>query len=142
MQGSPRYYEFSGKIGPLGIVAVLLSGGAASIILGFVYAYAVFFIPFVYVNFLFTIFFGMGIGMAIGWGARIGKARSGAFIALAGLGFGLVGEYFQWCKYLGIDKPIKIASPGQLLEVLGGMAETGVWSIFGFSSSFPSVLSS
>ncbi len=136
MQKSLGYYEFSGKIGPLGVITVLLPGVVASIVLGFIYAYAIFFIPFVYINFFITVFFGAGIGAAVGWGARIGKVRNGAVIALAGLGFGLVGECFQWWKWVEIgvaSASIKVTSAGQLIEVIQAIAENGAWSIFGFT---------
>ncbi len=75
-------YTHSGRMGLASIVLGPAAGLAAGILLALLYQYAVYYIPFIYVNFLLTLALGAGIGLACGFALKFGKCRNGA-VALA-----------------------------------------------------------
>ncbi len=54
-------------------------GSLVGAVLGVIYSFAICYIPFIYLNLLFTIGFGMGIGFALSWAARVTQVRSSTF---------------------------------------------------------------
>ena len=62
MKTNERYYQESGIIGAQGILLLSLAGILTTGILGVIYAYAVFYIPFIYLNVILTVLFGLAIG--------------------------------------------------------------------------------
>ncbi len=96
------YYQPSGKISALpaivGIVGIILTG----IVLGFVYTYAVWYIPFIYVNFFLTLGAGLGAAFAIKQLIRLLKSRSGKYNMALGLLAGLVLIYTNWAVWVDL----------------------------------------
>ncbi len=135
MESTALYYQESGKTNPLGISLALMAGLAAASVLGFVYAYATFYIPIIYFNFLLTYFFGFSIGYAVGKVGSLGKVRNGRMLLLTAIGLGVIGVYFAWVFW------IAAASEGGLWSFnlstvwlfVQLIAMEGAWSIFGFT---------
>lgn len=133
MESTTLYYQESGKTNPMGVSLALMAGLAAASILGFVYAYATFYIPIIYFNFLLTYFFGFSIGYAVGKVGALGKIRNGRVLSFTAIGMAIVGVYFAWVFW------ISAASEGGLWSFnlntlwlfIQLIAMEGAWSIFG-----------
>ena len=97
-------YKATGKFGvatiPLAIVGLVLAIAAS-----FVYQLGLYWIPLIYVSFLLTWFFGIGLGMAGAMIVKVGKVRNLAIAVLIGLSLtlaALAGKfYFQYQTMLG-----------------------------------------
>lgn len=151
------YYQPSNKL-PLGGVLLLVLGSVvAAAALAFVYIYAMWYIPFIYVNFFLCLGFGLALGWVLAALVRAGKLRSpGGVTALAGL-VGLAAVYVEWAVYLtllfnsettgtGRDADTTtsfsagflvsaLTHPGQMLAAMRQINETGTWSLKGSTPS-------
>lgn len=135
MSQNTLYYSHSGKTPALSIALTLLFGLIAALILGVVYGYAIYYIPFIYLNFFITLGFGALVGMAIGMGGKLGKARNPKFYSVIGLLVGLFAAYIGWVFYFYAGSGQSFL-PYQLNELWTNMqflTYTGSWSIFGWT---------
>jgi hypothetical protein len=151
------YYQPSNKMPLAGIISLLAGGLVAALLLALVYIYAVWYIPFVYINFFLCLGFGLVLGAALALLVRAGKLRNpGAVGALAVL-VGLVAVYLEWGVYLtllfnsestgtGADADTStsfslslfadiIAHPGAMWLAMQKINETGSWSLKGSTPS-------
>lgn len=130
-------YQSSGKVGPVGIPAMLIAAGGAALVLGVVYVYLIVWIPIVYVNFLATIGFGVGLGLAIDRAARFGQVRNSPAAHFFGLIAGLAGLYVAWAwdgaaRTSGEEESFPVLwNPVQLMAYMQFFYETGFWGIKG-----------
>ncbi len=129
------YYSHSGVVGISGILLVILGGSSAAAILGAIYGYATFYIPFIYLNFLLTIGFGFTTGFIVGLSGKLGKIRNNVVMLMMGILFGSLALYCCWTVWiLAIAKHrYFILSPGGLFAVMQEIAKDGAWSIFSFT---------
>jgi hypothetical protein len=110
----------------------MAASGVAACVLAFIYAYAVYFIPFIYLNFLLTLAFGFGIGWVASQMAVFGKIRTTALAAAVGLLAGLVGMYVYWSASL---LALSGGESGLVLDPFGLMAygmalyQEGSWGL-------------
>ncbi|RZK26574.1 MAG: hypothetical protein EOO63_14520 [Hymenobacter sp.] len=74
------YYQPSNKMPLAGTLALLAGGVAAALVLALVYIYAVWYIPFIYINFILCLGFGLLLGAALAALARLGKLRNPAAV--------------------------------------------------------------
>lgn len=127
------YYQHSGKIGMGGVIGILLAVPVLTAVLGFIYGFAIWYIPFIYLNFFITIGFGFGSGFVAGMMGYWGKIRNKSFMLLMGLLTGLLAEYFGWVFwiYAASEQEVLTFAPGEIFYFLGQLTDTGVWSIFG-----------
>lgn len=130
-----KYYKESGKIGLPGIVLMAAAGLIASAILGAIYGYAIFYIPFIYLNFFITIFFGVGVGLAIGKTGYFTKVRNRQAVLIFGLVFGIIAGYFGWIFWIhaASEQTVLDFNPENILTIMGDIAENGAWSMFGWT---------
>jgi hypothetical protein len=151
------YYQPSNKMPLAGILALLTGGIIAALLLALVYIYAVWYIPFVYINFFLCLGFGLVLGGVLALLVRAGKLRSpGAVGALAVL-VALVAVYLEWGVYLTLlfnsestgagaaaDTSTSfslslfadiIAHPGAMWLAMQKINETGTWSLKGSTPS-------
>ena len=134
------YYTPSGKAPLRGILFSLASGLAAALIGGVIYAAAVWYIPFVYLNMVFCGLLALAIGLGVGLCGKAGHLRSPSLATLIGLFCGLAALYMQWAAYLafiyskqassyfGLLGTI-LADPAGMVKVIGSISERGLWSI-------------
>jgi hypothetical protein len=129
------YYEESGKIPPAGPVIALLFGVLTAIALSFVYAYAVSYIPFIYLNFLLTAATGAGVGAVVSLGAKLGKIRNNKVVIALGVISALVACYMSWVVtvYLWFDSEAFLFNPSDLLTIIQLVGQEGVWSLKGMT---------
>ena len=134
MQTNERYYQESGVIGVQGILFLFLAGILTAGILGAVYAYAVFYIPFIYLNVILTVLFGLAIGWVMAQVGYRAKIRNQQAIWIAGGAFGFAGVYFAWVFWLHAFSGQELLT-FDITMILGFMkliAATGAWEVFGW----------
>ena len=151
------YYKPSNKMPPAGILALLAGGIVAALVLALVYIYAVWYIPFVYVNFFLCLGFGLVLGAVLSVLVRLGKLRSPGAVGVLALLVGLVAVYLEWGVYLtllfnsdttgtGKDADTTTSfSPGLFADIIAHPAamwlamqkinQTGTWSLKGSTPS-------
>ena len=131
-------YRHSGVISPLGIFTASTAGIAVAVVLGVIYSFGIVNIPVVQINFLLTFFFGILMGLAVGWGAKLGKIRNTFVAAAYGFIVGIVGLYFAWgtdCLIrlvIPIAQPadyLKAYSPNVVMEYIRLLYHHGVWAL-------------
>jgi hypothetical protein len=91
-----EFYKHSGAVSVGGLLGGAVLGMGAAAGLSALYAYGIKWIPFIYINALLTAGFGLAIGCAVYFAARLGKVRNTAAVAAVGLLCGLVGVYYAW----------------------------------------------
>ena len=151
-----KYYTPSGKFDPKAFLYFALIALVALPILGLAYAYAIWYIPFIYINFIIAGAFGFAMAWLISkFVIRMGKVRNkGLAITFAALA-GLIGLYCHWVVWVDLvfnisdtygtdrigvavsnvqtDQLIALASnPLGLFELMGSISEVGTW---GFRSA-------
>lgn len=151
------YYKPSNKMPVPGIMALLAGGIVAALILALVYIYAVWYIPFVYINFFICLGFGLVLGAVLAVLVRLGKLRSPGAVGALALLVGLVAVYLEWGVYLallfnsettGVGKEADtttsfsaslfldiIAHPAAMWLAIQKINETGTWTLKGATPS-------
>ncbi len=98
-----KYYTPSGKFNPLAFLYFIVVALIVLPILGLAYAYAIWYIPFIYINFIIAGAFGFLIALAVSYGVvKFGKVRN---IPLTiGLSFlaGIIALYFHWAVWVDL----------------------------------------
>lgn len=154
-----NYYQPSNRMPLGGTLSALLLGLPTAVVLAFVYVYAVWYIPLVYLNFFFTLGFGFGMGWVLKQAIRTGKLRSPRQAGWLAVAVGLWGWYVQWAVYAvllmnaGTTEEVGsrfsytptsfdaqmflslLGQPGTLLGLLPRLAAEGTWGIFGVTVS-------
>lgn len=132
LQVSGRYYRHSGAFGFRGLIYMLALGAIGAVVLGLIYAYAIEYIPLVYLNMLLVIGYGTAIGACVHFGAKWGKVRNGALLLLGGAVAGLLAEYTNWVWWIFAysKQEVFVFMPADLWQVIQDVNEQGAWSIF------------
>ncbi len=135
MNARPTYYEPSGAVGPLGLLAVALFGPPVAWALGLVYAYLIYYIPFVYLNFLATVGLGLVMGLVALGCVRWGHVRNALVGAAIGALLGGLAVWFQWSRWMALfsEGAVDTYGLGLLWANIQIVASEGAWSIFSFT---------
>jgi hypothetical protein len=123
-----------------GVLITLVGGVICAIIAAFIYAYAVRYIPFVYITFFATLAFGAAMGFVVGMLARVGKLRNRPVMLALTAVVALVGLYFAWVFWVKatlnqvpdgerVATSTLITSPAILWEIITVLNENGTWSL-------------
>ncbi len=142
------YYKHSGKINLLLLPLTLLLIGISVPILSIVYIYLIYYIPFIYLNFLITGIISVFFGFCVGSAAQIGHIRNTFFATALVLLACILLKYVEWCIYV----PIVLAEsesytflerlivsaffflhPSELFEYIKEINVFGIWSFLGFT---------
>jgi hypothetical protein len=151
------YYTPSNKMPLPGSLALLAGGIVAALVLALVYIYAVWYIPFVYINFFLCLGFGLVLGAVLAVLARVGKLRNPGAVGALALLVGLVAVYLEWGVYLTLlfnsettgtgaaaDTSTSfnlslftdiLTHPGAMWLAMQKVNETGTWSLKGSTPS-------
>lgn len=131
-----RYYQNSGRFSLIGliigtVIIVLIAGLLAAL-----YAIIDRYNPFIYINFLATLFLGAFVGAGVLFAVNVGKVRSPSvkwFLALFGAFFAV---YVNWVVYLYSlsNYEYLFFDPVLIFNVLVELGEQGTWS---FKSTKP-----
>ncbi|MBF4490921.1 hypothetical protein IRZ83_00095 [Flavobacterium sp. JLP] len=154
-----KYYKPSGKFSSIFILYFLLVTVVAFPILGLIYAYFIWYIPFVYINFFITIGFGFFVGFVIAqFVIQKGKVRNPLLALIIGLTGAFLALYIHWAIW--IDLVINagesygsnkigitvsnidflqvfslILKPDLVFEYIGQVNQSGTWGIRGATVS-------
>lgn len=145
MSSQSLYYTPSGKTPALGSVLSLAGGILAAIIGGVVYAAAVWFLPFAYLNFIICGALAMAVGFGAGLGGKFGHLRSPFLVGVIALFCGLLAMYIQWVAYLTfvLGKQASytelfttiLVDPAGVWQVMMKISVRGIWSVKSFRPS-------
>ncbi|MDP5238768.1 hypothetical protein Q9Q94_04470 [Uliginosibacterium sp. 31-16] len=131
------YYQPSGKL-PVKTLPAFLLTAACAVPLGWLYAWLIWHIPLVYINFLITLGFGGAMAVAMMMALDHGHCRNPLLATLGGLAVGLLGWYAQWAAWLGFVLADSGLAPGWLdllsrphavWDLAWRVNETGAWSL-------------
>jgi hypothetical protein len=126
-------YKHSGAVGALGPVYVTIAGFVSAGVLGVVYAYAINWIPLIYITFLLTLALGFGMGIVVGHAAKFGKVRNPIAVTLFGLIFGLIALYVAWA----FDPMVRF--PENVNEIVWNPSDLQSYVAFGYENGFWSI---
>jgi len=136
-----QYFRYSGKVPPVSVVAGVLGGLAAAMVLAVVYAYAVVYIPLAgVVTFILSGGFGFLLGLAPGLFFKATHLRNLTVARVITLGVSLVGFYASWvawvfviCQRGDVEIPLisLVLEPGELWNLIVALNEVGTWSLKG-----------
>ena len=134
---TPAFYQPSGKCPTMALILGAVAIPVIALVLGGIYALAIFYCPFVYINFFLTIGFGLGVGWGVGWMLKFGKLRNNKIALGIGAIAGIVSLYVSWVVwiYIASEYTLLVIHPGDLWGVIGALAEDGVWEMFGATPS-------
>ena len=161
-----KYYKPSGKFSPMSLIYFLALSLIAFPLMGLVYAYCIWYIPFIYINFIIAGAFGFGVGfLANKFIIGKGKLRNVPLTFILVAFSGIVALYFHWAVWvdlvinagesygnsrLGITvsniDALQVFSlamqPGILFELIGEINTVGTWGLSGsaVSGTFLSVI--
>jgi len=148
-----KYYVPSGKFSPSSFLYFILTAIIILPILAVIYTYLVWYIPFIYINFLITAGFGFGVGMALQYLAiNIGKVRNPNLAVLFGVLGSFIAMYFSWAIWVDLvinagesygntrigitTSNIKIVqvlelafNPSLLLDLIVDINKVGTWGL-------------
>ncbi len=140
----PAYYEHSGNFSPVLLVLGALVASAVSLPLAWLYAYAIYYIPFIYINVVLTVGLAFAVGMIVVHVMRGAKVRNGVVFGAAALLVTAVAFYGHWAAWLGIfsrESGLDIMAsdvaqqPGAMWAAILEINATGAWSLFGIEFS-------
>ena len=150
-----KYYSPSGKVPALAFVIFFALLIIVIPLLATIYAYAIWYIPVPYINFILTGIFGFAIGWLINnIVVKYGKVRSSKWAMIFAIIAALVAIYVHWAVWIDLVMNISgvvggdelgvatsnakigevlalILSPGGLWEIMGEINKVGVWGIKG-----------
>ncbi len=128
---SQKYYTHSGAFSVGGLIPIIISGTMAAVILGFIYSYAVHFIPFVYLNVFLTMGFGFCMGLIVSFGGKRGKIRNTSVVGIFGVIFGLLAEYSQLVFWIFAESKQKLflIAPSDVFDMMKTISINGLWRV-------------
>ncbi|MFY7740218.1 MAG: hypothetical protein ACOVQC_06850 [Flavobacterium sp.] len=98
-----QFYKPSGKFSPSFILFFLLVSLIAFPLLGLIYAYCIWYIPFIYINFFITLGFGFLVALCVNKVViRKGKVRNPFLALFIGFFAGIVALYFHWSVWIDL----------------------------------------
>lgn len=139
-----HYYKPSGKVAPTSFVYLVLLIGIVFPLLGVGYAFAIWYIPFIYLNFLLTAALGFIVGILCSLVVvRAGKVRSFPVAAVLSAVGALGALYAHWAAWLLIATEefsfgtmFSLAmNPSLLFTFMGEIYEVGIWTLKGATVS-------
>ena len=124
------YYAESGRVSPHAILGLLLAGSMAGVAVGAIYACAIWYIPFVYLNLLAPVLFGSALGSTLGWLIQKFHVRNTAVaVSLASL-ISLTSLYVSWMSWIWFATGRWFNGPSQIWEVIRLINAQGLWEVF------------
>ena len=133
-------YEHSGEFSIVSLVPAAGLGAAVALGVGWVYAYAIYYIPFIYINAILAAGFGFAVAYISAYALRFGRVRnttvfSAGMLLIAGIGF--LAHWGAWVAIVVRASGYEASSwavmtqPLAMWETILAINEVGVWSLFG-----------
>ncbi len=134
------YYKHSGRFSAMGPVVGFAAATVTAIILGVIYSLAVLNIPFIYVDALFCILYGMLVGAAAGRTIVWLKVRNPLIAIAVTVAATLVGYYVSWAFWVNgvlhraepdatLTMMDLVKNPGLLWAGISDINTVGTWSL-------------
>jgi len=139
------YYKHSGKFSLTGVLFAVVAGSLIACFCGFLYAYAVLYLPFVYINALIALAFGGICGATAAVLLKKKKVRSDAVALGVTLLVTAVAFYYSWAVWLWAlirrageelhlaDFVGAVLQPWVVWAAILEVNKTGAWSLRGGS---------
>lgn len=130
MESSLGFYRQSGKFSPLAPLIVLIGGLIGAAISGAIYAYALAWIPFIYLNIILVVGYGIAMGAITVLLVKIGKVRNTPLVFAAGFVIGSIAEYIGWVFWILAmsEQEVLLVDPLSLMDAVLTLGKEGVWS--------------
>ena len=129
--GPLRVYKHSGTCPVNGYFLVPLLGFLSLFILAPVYAYAIKYIPFIYIDFILIGGYGFALGMVVHFSSKVLKMRNDIVVMTLGAIVGFAGLYMGWVFWIHALIGKIVISPLTLMRVIPIIGEKGTWSLKG-----------
>lgn len=133
------YYKPSGKTAPISFLYLILAIAIGASIIGFIYSFAVLYIPLIYLNLLCLFGAAFGMGLVANLVIGLGKVRNKSVALIFGLLVGLAGLYVSWVVwmhyYVNLSAFVEVSyldlltNPIGLWEAMWDINEVGTWGI-------------
>lgn len=132
---APKFYKHSGGFNPIGVIIGLAVGLGIAYGASFAYAYLSEWIPLIYLRALFLAGLVFATGFALGMLGNLAKVRNTGLLAGLGLLIGGGAVYAEWVAFFhaNLNSQALLLDPGLIWSVMGRMAESGAWEIFGWT---------
>ncbi len=129
--GTLQTYRHSGKFGLHALLFVPLVGALVGWPLGMAYGYLVKWIPFVYLNALITVGYGLALGMATVFALKKCRVRNSLVAGVLAAVVGFEANYLQWNGHLHalLDGAPLLVAPAMLREAMAFLYENGSWGL-------------
>ena len=152
-------YSPSGRYSPLSFALFAVTLVTAIPLIATAYAYAIWYVPFVYLNAIFAILMGIGTSYVVNTlVVKLGKVRRNSLASKFSLAGALAALYVHWAVWIDLVVNSKntgglsaigipnssidagqivglVLSPGTLLALVGKISEMGTWGIRGIVPS-------
>lgn len=131
------HYRQSNRLSLLWLPIALGVAGAVALVMAFVYAYAMVYVPVVQLAFLLPLGFGGGMGALLAWIFKRAKVRSpflstGAAFLITGGSYALSWLPWTYATFVRADVDVGVLDvlyPPSFVSMIAGIYETGAWSI-------------
>ena len=134
-------YRHTGKFRMFPAAIGLVQTAGCAVVLGIVYAYAQYYIPWIYVAALLPFAVGFALGYANLWLIRLSKIRSNAVAIFTVAVASLIMVYVSWAVWAGlvlrsaefaVSTTDLLIRPLMLFDAMRLLNEVGVWSLSDF----------
>jgi hypothetical protein len=130
------FYRKSGKVPFLGIILFFIIGGVGLTILGLIYGFVIFYIPFAQLGAFAVIGYAFAGSYVLTKAITIGKLRNPILIGLLVFGFSIYAEYIGWIAWIAtLAKDarylLEFFFPWEVLSIILELGVEGVWSLSG-----------
>jgi hypothetical protein len=134
---TPSYYQPSGRVSILGLLAALIVGAAVAGIGGFVYAVVLVYNPSAYLGLVLPVLYGAGVAAATSFAGKKLKVRNAWVLMGLSVVLTMGGYLLSWIpweyftlSHLGNDVDwLAVIYPPSFIEILGLIYENGAWTI-------------
>lgn len=138
-------YRYSGKYSIAGLLLACVLSCIVALFAAYLYNVLIAVIPFVYINFFFTVGFGAVLGYTVKFACRFSRIRNSMVMLYVAGGTAVVANYFQWVACfsylsgdtLSFDNYLSwldlILYPVTFLDFLKQVNQYGFWQIGGIT---------
>lgn len=128
------FYRHSWKAPIGGLFLVGAAGLLSTLVLGLIYGYIMYYIPFIYIKVFIMVGYPFAIGLILSLAVQRGKVRNNLLVGLAGVGFGLLADYMGWVAWIAAalkstEYLMVFFYPGDILYFMQEVVEVGIYVI-------------
>lgn len=130
------FYRHSGRAPLWGLMLIGVLGVIAIPVLGLIYGYLIFYIPYIYLSILLVFGYVFVVSFVLNKAIMWGKVRNTLIVGLAAFGFGIFAEYVGWVAWIAAFAKdpsylIEFFLPWEVATIIIEIGKQGVWSFSG-----------